>query len=128
MKSKFLVSAFTSVILACSLSSMASARDLMVVGFGGGFQDNARKHLFQGYATEKGVKVADDVYNGEMAKLYAMVKSGDITFDVIMVEAPEMVRACEDGMLEKLDWSVINKDKFISGGSSPCGAGAVAGA
>ncbi|NBS01447.1 MAG: ABC transporter substrate-binding protein, partial [Rhizobiales bacterium] len=97
----------------------------MVVGFGGGFQDNARKHLFQGYATEKGVKVTDDVYNGEMAKLYSMVKSGDITFDVIMVEAPEMVRACEDGVLEKLDWSLINKDKFIPGGSSTCGAGAV---
>jgi putative spermidine/putrescine transport system substrate-binding protein len=94
MKSKLFVSTLTSLLLACALPSLASARDLMVVGFGGGFQDNARKHLFQGYATEKGVKVTDDVYNGEMAKLYSMVKSGDITFDVIMVEAPEMVRAC----------------------------------
>jgi len=125
MKSKLFLSTLTSLLLACALPSLASARDLMVVGFGGGFQDNARKHLFQGYATEKGVKVTDDVYNGEMAKLYSMVKSGDITFDVIMVEAPEMVRACEDGVLEKLDWSLINKDKFIPGGSSTCGAGAV---
>ena len=125
MKSKLFLSTLTSLLLACALPSLASARDLMVVGFGGGFQDNARKHLFQGYAKEKGVKVTDDVYNGEMAKLYSMVKSGDITFDVIMVEAPEMVRACEDGVLEKLDWSLINKDKFIPGGSSTCGAGAV---
>ena len=28
----------------------ANARDLMVVGFGGPFQDNARTALFQGYA------------------------------------------------------------------------------
>jgi len=106
-------------------ASAASARDLMIVGFGGGFQDNARKALFQGYAAATGQKVNDDVYNGEMAKLYSMVKSGDITYDVIMVEAPELVRGCEDGIFEKIDWSVVKKDKFIPGGTSTCGAGAV---
>jgi putative spermidine/putrescine transport system substrate-binding protein len=103
----------------------AMARDLMVVGFGGGFQDSARKHLFQGYAAEKGVKVADDVYNGEMAKVYSIVKSNDITYDVIMVEAPELARGCEDGVFEKLDWSLIDQKKFIPGGTTDCGAGAV---
>jgi putative spermidine/putrescine transport system substrate-binding protein len=106
-------------------TGVAQARDLMVVGFGGGFQDNARKHLFQGYSKATGIKVMDDVYNGEMAKVYAMVKSGDITYDVIMVEAPELVRGCEDGIFEKMDWSVVKKDKFIPGGTSACGAGAV---
>ncbi len=106
-------------------ATAASARDLMIVGFGGGFQDNARKALFQGYAAATGQKVNDDVYNGEMAKLYSMVKSGDVTYDVIMVEAPELVRGCEDGIFEKIDWSVVKKDKFIPGGTSTCGAGAV---
>lgn len=102
-----------------------AARDLMVVGFGGGFQDNARKHLFQGYTRDKGIKVADDVYNGEMAKVYSMVKSKDVTTDVIMVEAPELVRGCEDGVFERLDWSVIDQKKFIPNGTTTCGAGAV---
>ncbi len=102
-------------------AASASARDLMVVGFGGGFQDNARKHLFQGYAAEKGIKVADDVYNGEMAKIYSMVKSNDVTYDVIMVEAPELARGCEDGVFEKLDWTVIDQKKFIPGGTTACG-------
>lgn len=103
----------------------AAARDLMVVGFGGGFQDNARKHLFQGYASATGQKVMDDVYNGEMAKLYSMVKAGDVTYDVIMVEAPELIRGCEDGIFEKMDWNVVKKNKFIKDGTSNCGAGAV---
>jgi putative spermidine/putrescine transport system substrate-binding protein len=103
----------------------ALARDLMVVGFGGGFQDNARKHLFQAFAAEKGVKVADDVYNGEMAKIYSMVRSNDVTYDVIIGEAPELARGCEDGVFEKLDWTVIDKKKFIPGGTTTCGAGAV---
>jgi len=106
-------------------ASVATARDLMIVGFGGGFQDNARIHLFQGYEKATGKKVMDDVYNGEMAKVYSMVRAGDITYDVIMVEAPELVRGCEDGIFEKIDWSVVKKDKFIPGGTSACGAGAV---
>lgn len=108
-----------------AMSAPAFSRDLMVVGFGGGFQDNARKHLFQAYAAEKGIKVADDVYNGEMAKVYSMVKANDVTTDVIMVEAPELVRGCEDGVFEKLDWSVIDQKKFIPNGTTACGAGAV---
>ena len=46
------------VFLAVLLAAMpVQARDLMVVGFGGGFQDNARKHLFQGYAAATGEPV-----------------------------------------------------------------------
>ena len=125
MKAKLLISAGIMALSALVTPLTASARDLMVVGFGGGFQDNARKHLFQSYAQEKGIKVADDVYNGEMAKIYSMVKSNDVTYDVVMVEAPELVRGCEDGMLEKLDWSVIDRKKFIPDGTATCGAGAV---
>ena len=109
-------------LLACGA---AQARDLMIVGFGGPFQDNARVALFQGYGKATNTPVKDDVYNGEMAKVYAMVKSGDVTYDVIMVEAPELVRGCEDGIFEKMDWTVVKKNKFIEGGTSNCGAGAV---
>ncbi len=107
------------------LSTPAQSRDLMVVGFGGGFQDNARKHLFQGFAQSTGIPVKDDVYNGEMAKIAAMVKARDVTWDVVMVEAPELVRGCDDGTFEKLDWAVIDRAKFVPGGAIACGAGAV---
>jgi putative spermidine/putrescine transport system substrate-binding protein len=101
------------------------ARDLTVVGFGGGFQDNARKDLFQAYAKEIGQPVKDDVWNGEMAKVQSMVRTKDVAWDVVMVEAPELVRGCEDGLFDKMDWSVVTKAKFAPGGASACGAGAV---
>lgn len=112
-------------LVAATLAVPAQARDLMVVGFGGGFQDNARKHLFQGFAQAAGVGVKDDVYNGEMAKIAAQVKARDVTWDVVMVEAPELVRGCDDGTFEKLDWSVIDRTRFVPGGTLACGAGAV---
>lgn len=103
----------------------AGARDLLIAGFGGGFQDNARKHLFQAYAAFRGIPVKDDVYNGEIAKIYAMVRSKDVAYDVTMVNAPELVRGCEDGIFEKIDWTIVDKSKFIPGGTHVCGAGAV---
>ncbi len=113
------------VAIVAGLALPAMARELTVVGFGGGFQDNARKHLFQGYATATGTKVVDDVYNGEVARIAAMVKAKDIGWDVVMVEAPELVRGCQDGLFERMDWSVVHKDKFVPGGTTTCGAGAV---
>lgn len=111
--------------LAALATTGAQARDLTVVGFGGGFQDNARKHLFQGYAAATNQKVIDDVYNGEVARIAAMVRAKDVAWDVVMVEAPELVRGCQDGLFERIDWSVVKADKFVPGGTTPCGAGAV---
>jgi len=110
--------------LAVGLSAAsANARDLTIVGFGGGFQDSAREHLFKSYEASSGTKVVDDVYNGEMAKIYSMVESGDVTYDVIMVEAPELVRGCEDGIFAKLDYNVIDKTKFVDTAVHECGVG-----
>ncbi|MBC7634122.1 MAG: extracellular solute-binding protein [Acetobacteraceae bacterium] len=114
------------VLLAMTaMVSVGQARDLTVVGFGGGFQENARKHLFQGFAASSGQPVKDDVYDGEQARIAAMVKTRDVTWDVVMVEAPEMIRGCEDGLYEKIDWTVVNRAKFIPNGTATCGAGAV---
>jgi putative spermidine/putrescine transport system substrate-binding protein len=112
--------------VALGAASPVAARDLTIVGFGGGFQDNARKHLFQGFAQASGKPVRDDVYNGEMAKIYAMSKANDVTWDVVMVEAPELARGCEDGVFQKIDWTVVDRAKFLPNGSTDCGAGSVA--
>lgn len=102
----------------------AAARDLMVVGFGGGFQDTAREHLFEAYEAATGQPVSDDVYDGDMAKVYAMSQAGDVIYDIIMVEAPELVRGCEDGVFEPIDWTIVDKEKFIPTGTIKCGVGA----
>jgi putative spermidine/putrescine transport system substrate-binding protein len=103
------------------LAGEAGARDLYVVGFGGAPQDNFRKHLFEGYAKAANVPVKDDVYNGEMAKIYAMVQAKNVTWDVMIVEAPELARGCEDGVFEKIDYAVVDKNKFIANAVTDCG-------
>lgn len=118
------IAAILGLVLAMG-TAQAQTRDLTVVGFGGGFQDSARKHLFQGYAAATGKKVVDDVYNGEVARIAAMVRARDVAWDVVMVEAPELVRGCQDGLFERINWSVVKAEKFVPNGTLPCGAGAV---
>lgn len=101
-------------------------RDMVVVGFGGGFQDAARAQLFQPFAAASGIRLRDDTYNGEMARIHAMVRARDVAWDVVMVEAPELQRGCEDGIFARIDWSVVDRSKFTPAGTTPCGAGAVA--
>ncbi len=105
------------------LPTAVDARDLTIVGFGGGYQDSAREHLFEPFEASSGIAVSDDVYNGEMAKVYGMVEAGDVTYDIIMVEAPELVRGCEDGVFAKLDYGVIDKTKIIDTAVHECGVG-----
>lgn len=102
--------------LAAAMATGASAHDLTIVGFGGGYQDTAREHLFQAYAAHAGIAINDDVYNGEMARIYAMAETGDVTWDIVMVEAPEMVRGCEDGVFAPIDWDVVTEEKLIPAG------------
>lgn len=109
--------------LSIALPGVGHARDLTIVGFGGGYQDSARDNLFEAYEAASGTPVSDDVYNGEMAKIYAMVETGNITYDIIMVEAPEMVRGCEDGVFAPINYDVIDASKFIEGATHECGVG-----
>ncbi|MDX1784578.1 ABC transporter substrate-binding protein [Roseovarius sp. ZX-A-9] len=110
-------------LMALTLPNVSVARDLTIVGFGGGYQDSAREHLFEGYEAASGTAVSDDVYNGEMAKLYGMVETGNVTYDIIMVEAPELVRGCEDGIFAPIDYEVVDGSKFIEGATHECGVG-----
>ena len=98
---KLVTTLAASAAIALTATAPSMARDLTIVGFGGGYQDSARETLFKGYQEATGTTVVDDVYNGEMAKIYGMVETGNVTYDAIMVEAPELVRGCEDGVFAK---------------------------
>lgn len=100
----------------------ASARDLTIVAGGGALQDHMRRTLF---GTFPGGPVTDTAYDYNVGPIRAMVQARNVTWDVVMVEAPDLVRGCEDGIFERIDWAVVNRDKFMPGGATTCGAGAI---
>jgi putative spermidine/putrescine transport system substrate-binding protein len=118
------ITAVTAAALA--LADAAQARDLTVVGWGGAYQEAQRKNYFNPYMERTGNKLLDEPYNGEMAKIKAMVEANDVSWDVVQVEAPELVLGCEEGLFEMIDWSKVGgKDRFIPEAVSDCGVGTI---
>lgn len=128
MKERILKSCILSLaaaVAACALCVVpAQSRDLTIVGWGGTTQAAHKIAYFDPFTKETGIKIIEDSWSGEMAKIRGMVETGDVTWDVVQVEAPEMFQGCEEGLFEPLDWSKItDKKNLVNGAAADCGAG-----
>jgi putative spermidine/putrescine transport system substrate-binding protein len=103
----------------------AAQRELTVVGVGGALQDHMRRTLFESFTRSTGILLRDTAYDANTGPIRAMVQARNVSWDVVMVEAPDLIRGCDDGIFERIDWSVVRRDKFLPGGTSTCGAGAI---
>jgi putative spermidine/putrescine transport system substrate-binding protein len=116
------VSTFAAAAAAIALIGSAHA-DVTVISFGGANQKAQAKAYYEP-ASKVGVKVVPGEYNGEQAKIKAMVETGKVTWDVVEVESPELLRGCEEGLYEKLDYSKIgDKKDFLAKAVGDCGIG-----
>lgn len=114
------------VLLLLLLATPALAqRDLTIVAGGGALQDHMRRTLFEPFARANGITLRDTAYDYNVGPIRAMVQARNVTWDVVMVEAPDLIRGCEDGVFERIDWNVVNRQKFLPGGAITCGAGAI---
>ena len=80
MKMK-LLSAFC--IFAAFRTPSLAADSVTVVSWGGAYQDSVRKAFFEPFMKETGGKIVEEEFNGEIAKIRAMVESGNVTWDVV---------------------------------------------
>jgi len=112
------------VVAMVGITPPVTADNLTIVGWGGTTQAAHKIAYFDPFTKETGIKVTEDEWNGEMAKIRAMVQTGNTTWDVVQVEAPEAFQGCDEGLFEELDWSKITgKDKLVDGAAAECGAG-----
>jgi putative spermidine/putrescine transport system substrate-binding protein len=107
-----------------STSFNAQARDLTVVGWGGASQVVHHDVYFAPFSEKTGTKIVEDSYNGGLAKIKAMVDTNSVTWDAILVEAPDLLRGCENGLFETIAWDKIGpKSDYIDAAVSDCGVG-----
>ena len=85
----------------------AQADELSVISFGGANKEAQVKAYYEPFTKATGTKVVAGEYNGEMAKLKAMVETNSVSWDVVEVESSEVARGCDEGFFEKLDYKVI---------------------
>lgn len=123
MKKMTLV-ATAAAALACTAIPAIAQSQLTVVEFGGAVGTAEKKAFFEPFEKATGTKIIPVEYNGEQAKVKAMVEAKAVTWDVVEVESPDVERGCEEGLFEKLDWSKIgNKADFQPAAVYECGVG-----
>jgi putative spermidine/putrescine transport system substrate-binding protein len=114
------------VVAAAVLVSLAAQAQsqITVVNFGGANGNAQKKAYVEPFEKATGNKIVSVEYNGEQAKIKAMVEAKNVTWDVVEVESPDVTRGCDEGLFEKLDYSKIgNKADFAPAAIHECGIG-----
>lgn len=94
-----------------SVSTSVAAQDMVFTSWGGTTQDAQKTYWADAFTEETKIAVTQDGPT-DYGKIKAMVEAGNVTWDVVDVEGDYAVQAGNAGLLEKLDFSVIDKDKL----------------
>jgi putative spermidine/putrescine transport system substrate-binding protein len=122
MQAKWLIGA----ALAAALAAPAAARDLTVVSWGGAYQDAQREVYFKPFMEAKKTKLVEESWDGGIGVLRAKAQGGANNWDLVQVEAEELLLGCEEGLYEKVDWAKYGgKEKFLPAAVNDCGVGAI---
>lgn len=135
MKLKTRYSATIAMLIATSVASVsASAADIVFASWGGSYQDAQNATAVKPFAAQTGTNVKSDVYNGGIAQIRSQVQTNNVTWDVVDIQYADAIRACDEGLLEKINPAALPagksgepaKSDFMSGGLSECMVGNVA--
>ena len=121
MKTTHLVA---SIALTLALPAFAQSQ-LTIVNFGGANANAQKKAYYEPFEKVTGTKVVSVEYNGEQAKVKAMVEAKNITWDLVELESPDVGRGCDEGLFEKLDYSKIGNKADLAprAAVTDCGVG-----
>ncbi|MFK3800146.1 MULTISPECIES: polyamine ABC transporter substrate-binding protein [unclassified Pseudomonas] len=111
-----------SVGMMCAAQAMAA--DLTVISFGGANKAAQEKAFYAPWEKAGNGKIIAGEYNGEMAKVKAMVDTKSVTYDLVEVESPELSRGCDEDMFEEIDPAILGKkEDYVPGAIQTCGVG-----
>ncbi len=99
------------VLAALGFSGSARAQEMVFTSWGGTTQDAQKAHWADKFTEATGISVTQDGPT-DYGKLKAMVESGNVTWDVVDVEGDYAVQAGKAGLLEELDFNIIDKSKL----------------
>ncbi len=99
--------------LACAIT--ATAEDsLTLASWGGAYQEAQSKALFMPASKALGVSVKEESFGG-MSDVRLKVKAGAVEWDIVTSGSGSAARAGKEGLLEKLDYDIIDVSDFYPG-------------
>lgn len=101
-----------SVIFTVAAAAAAQAQNsVTVASWGGSYQEAQHNALFAPASRAMGITVREETYGG-MSDVRLKVQAGAVAWDVVSSGSGSAARAAEEGLLEKLDYSVIDVSDF----------------
>lgn len=97
------------VALNVALSPAQAGDEVVFAGFGGQYQSNVRKALFDPAGSALGVGVSEESHSG-LASVRVQVQSGQPGWDIVQLGEADCARGQDEGLFEPLDYSLIDVD------------------
>lgn len=120
----------TLLLLTGIVSCSAYAENtLTVVSYGGNLTNAQIQAAHKPFTAATGTRVISEDYSGGIAQIKTQVDSKKVTWDVVDAEIPNVIRACNNGLLERIDPATLApapdgtpaaKD-FLPGALTECG-------
>lgn len=97
-----------SLAVLLGVAGQSTAADMVFTSWGGTTQDVQKAAWADKFTAKEGIKVLQDGPT-DYGKIKAMVEANGVNWDVVDVEGDYAIQAGSQGLLEKLDFSVIDK-------------------
>jgi putative spermidine/putrescine transport system substrate-binding protein len=95
-------------------TAMAMDKEVNFASWGGSYQEAQSKALLEPAAEATGIKVNQETYGG-MSDVRLQVSSGQVSLDIVVSGSGGAARAAAEGLLEPLDYDVIDVSTFYPG-------------
>ncbi|MDH3691305.1 MAG: ABC transporter substrate-binding protein [Gammaproteobacteria bacterium] len=110
-------------------ATVADDDTITIVSWGGPYVVSQDKAYFEPFTRKTGVNINLAKYDGGIEDLRAMVRAGELMWDLIDLTVADTLLACEEGLLEVIDHSRLPpapdgtpaQDDFYEGALTRCG-------
>jgi putative spermidine/putrescine transport system substrate-binding protein len=110
------------VLLAAASTAATAADTLTVVGWGGNWDKAYKEGVWDKYTEKTGIRIVQEEWGGELAKVRAQVQSGNVTWDIVSPEAPSLEIGCAEGLFVPLTPEITgDPSKYLPGTLHECG-------
>lgn len=108
----------SAAVIALAAAMPAAADTVTITTAGGDYGAAIKEAMWAPAAQELGFDVREETQSDGLAALKMQVTSGSVTTDVIQLGSPEGAQAAAQGLLEPLDWTVIDPNSIPAGAKS----------
>ena len=104
--------------------SSSGGGEVIVAGFGGAYGDAQVEAYYDVYNEESDTKLSVLNTEASLGAVSVQVENDNVQWDIVELNGADMVAGCLAGVLEPIDYDVVNKDVLEENAGEECGLAA----